>query len=147
MLLSCILLSSCSKDSDPKIIEEELRVYFDAFVYEAAEYGKEIDLASIDIGAYVEDIQTAGTIGQCIKYSDGSKEIVIDERNWDRLDEFEKEYVVFHELGHCLLLRSHNNDVDENGFCESIMQSGEGFCVNHYKASNRSKLLQELFTN
>lgn len=147
MILNCILLTNCAKESGQTFIEPELEFYFDSFVHEAAEYGKEIDLSSLDLSAYVEDIEVNGTIGQCISYSDGSKEVVIDERNWNRLGDLEKEYVVFHELGHCILERSHSNAVDENGICESIMQSGEGLCQNHYSLSNRSDLLEELFSH
>lgn len=145
--LSCILNSSCSKESESKIIETELQSYFDTFVLEASLYNLEIDLSSIDIGAYVKNIETNGTVGQCITYSDGSKDIVIDVNNWDKINDEEKEYIVFHELGHCILERSHINEEDENGFCTSIMQSGEGICLNRYDSANRDQLLEELFTH
>lgn len=147
MALTCLMTWNCSKEAEPKIIEEELQVYFDLFVSEASIHGVEIDLSSLDIGAYVKNIETTGTIGQCISYSDGSNDVVVDARNWERIDEEEKEYVVFHELGHCILKKSHNDMQDDTGVCLSIMQSGEGLCQSNYNLNNRSAMLQELFTN
>lgn len=145
--LNCLMIWSCSKEAESNIIEVELQVYFDTFVSEAATHGVEIDLTLLDIGGYVQNIESAGTIGQCISYSDGSNEVVLDARNWDRIDNQEKEYVVFHELGHCILKRSHNDSQDNSGVCQSIMQSGEGLCQNRYNLDNRPAMLQELFTN
>lgn len=139
------MFGSCSKENEPKIIEEELKVYIDLFIEEAAEREVDIDLSGVNLGAYIENIEENGTLGQCISYADGSKEIVINERNWDRLDDLEKEYVVFHELGHCVLNRSHDNTQDNSGTCQSIMQSGEGQCESTYNENNRSQLLEELF--
>ena len=147
MALTCMMMCSCSKEVEPKIVEAELQVYFDMFVSEASAHGVEIDLTQIDIGGYVQNIETTGTIGQCISYSDGSNEVVVDARNWDRVDQEEKEYVVFHELGHCILKRSHNDSQDNYGVCQSIMQSGEGLCQSRYDLNNRTAMLQELFTN
>ena len=147
LALSCLLMWSCSKDAEPKIIEAELQVHFDAFVTEAASHNIEIDLSTIDLGGYVKNIETDGTMGQCISYTDGSKNVVVDEQIWDRLDALEREYVVFHELGHCILQRSHNDEQDTNGVCESIMQSGDRLCQSNYTITNRSILLNELFTN
>ncbi len=146
LALSCLLMGSCSKDAEPRIVEAELQVYFDAFVSEAAQHQLEIDLSTLDIGGYVQTIETTGTIGQCISYTNGSKDVVVDESNWNRLDALEKEYVIFHELGHCILRRSHNDTENASGVCESIMQSGEGLCRSDYTISNRSNLLKELFT-
>jgi len=56
-----------------------------------------------------------------------------------------KEYLVFHELGHCILGRSHSNDILENGDCKSIMQSGTSNCKGNYNDENREMLLDELF--
>ncbi len=145
LIAICLILGSCSKENETKIIEAELQIYIDLFVSEASDRAIEIDMSEINLGAYIENIEQNGTLGQCISYSDGSKEIVIDERSWERLDDLEKEYVVFHELGHCVLDRSHDNTQDNNGTCQSIMQSGEGQCQSRYNLNNRSQLLEELF--
>jgi len=135
---------SCSQGSENEI-EAELQVYFSSFVEEASTYGMDISLEDIDLGGYIENIEARGTLGQCKSYSNGSKQVVIDEPYWDRVDDLEREYLVFHELGHCLLGRDHDDTKDEDGNCASIMQSGEGGCKSVYNLENRERLLEELF--
>ena len=147
MPFTCVLLlimSNCTEQSNNEI-EAELKIHFDTFVSEAQAKGLNISLDQIDIGAYVENIEKGGTLGQCKSYSDGSKQIVIDQPFWDRASELEREYVVFHELGHCLLGRDHDDTKDASGKCISIMQSGEGGCDGIYNLQNRNSLLNELF--
>jgi len=139
-------LSSCTESHENEI-EAELQLYFNSFIEEASVHGMEISLDEIDIGGYIANIEERGTLGQCKSYSNGSKEIVIDQPYWDRVDEMEREYLVFHELGHCILGREHLDSRDASGICTSIMQSGEGECKSIYDLANREELLEELFDN
>lgn len=141
-----ILVMGCQKE-ESNFIESELLTYFDRFEEVAAERGIQINLADIDISAYINDIENRGTLGTCTSYTDGSQVINVDERYWDRADDLDKEYLVFHELGHCILDRDHDNSKDASGFCNSIMQSGSGDCRSTYSSSNRTQLLDELFAN
>ncbi len=142
--LQVVLISSCS-DQFENEIEAELLVHFDNFIAEASANGVEISLDQIDLGGYIENIETRGTLGQCKSYSDGSKIVTIDQGYWNRSSDIEREYVVFHELGHCVLGRDHSDEKDENGHCLSIMQSGNSGCSGIYNAQNRNSLLNELF--
>jgi len=147
LILPCLFLviaSSCNKENDNEIAAE-LQVYFDNFVEEGTARGMEISLDDVDIGGYIENIEQRGTLGQCKSYSNGSGQVVIDEPYWNRVDETEREYLVFHELGHCLLDREHLDSKDVSGICTSIMQSGEGRCKGIYNLDNRQELLDELF--
>lgn len=149
LALICFILmnlSSCSKEESNEI-EAELQVYFDSFKAEASAHGIEVSFDELDLGGYIENIETRGTLGQCKSYSNGSKKVVVDEPSWNTSSEAEREYLVFHELGHCVLGRSHIDTKDENGICLSIMQSGEGECEGKYDISNRVTLLAELFEN
>ena len=139
-------LGSCQQETDNEI-EVELQLYFDTFVEEAAVQGVEISLDEVDISGYVENIEQRGTLGQCKSYSNGSKEIVIDEPYWNRATDTEREYLVFHELGHCILGREHLDSKNSSGICTSIMQSGDGSCKGIYNGTNREELLEELFGN
>lgn len=140
-----LCLVSCSKD-EAQVIESELQTHFTNFEIEANAHGISIDISSIDINGYIQNIESSGTLGQCKSYSDGSQKVIIDDKYWNRITEKEKEYIVFHELGHCLLNREHNDTKDENGNCKSIMQSGINECTSVYDTSNRSQLLAELFS-
>ena len=46
----------------------------------------------------------------CEIYSDGYRLIRVNAYHWDRMQEFGKEELVYHELGHCVLNRDHVND-------------------------------------
>ena len=139
-----VLFVRCTVENE-NVIHEELEAYFQSFEQEANYYGLEISLDEIDISAYVEHIEERGTLGQCKSYSNGSKEVVIDNFYWSQADDLEREYLVFHELGHCILGREHHDSRDASGICTSIMQSGNGSCRGIYNEENREKLLEELF--
>jgi len=144
LLILVVIFTSCEKEQN-LILEEELTGFFQKFDYEAKTRGYILDINNIDLEAYIDNIETRGILGQCKKYSDGSTEIIVDEPYWNRSNEKEKEYLIFHELGHCVLGRSHNNTKTNNGVCNSIMQSGEGYCIKEYTVTNREALLDELF--
>lgn len=63
--------------------------------------------------------------GVCIKYSTGYKEIQINSIHWENYSLEQKEQLVYHELGHCVLNRKHNDLLMEtNVNCpNSIMKS------------------------
>lgn len=146
VLITNLCLIGCNKDYY-QVIEGELQVHFSNFENEAATYGVDIDISAIDISAYIQNIETLGTLGQCKSYSDGSQQVIVDEQYWNRISDEEREYLVFHELGHCILKREHNDSKDENGSCISIMQSGTNGCKSEYSDENRAQLLKELFIN
>ncbi len=56
-----------------------------------------------------------------------------------------REFVVFHELGHCDLGRDHRDEAFDNGVCVSIMRSGLGDCRDYYHPRTREGYLDELF--
>lgn len=139
-----LLLLSCSNDNN-NLIEQEILGYFNSFESEAFLRGVEIDLDNIDLNAYVENIEKTGVVGQCNSYSDGSKTVVVDEFYWSNASDLDKEYLTYHELGHCVLERDHNDEKDQQGDCKSIMQSGLANCKSNYNTINRDELLDELF--
>jgi len=146
IIASLPLSIGCSKENENEI-ETELMSYIQTFQSEAATHGVVIQLNEIDLDGYIENIEQRGTLGQCKSYSDGSKEIVLDEPYWNRANDLEREYLVFHELGHCILEKDHNDSKDADGHCISIMQSGAGQCDGIYTIETREQLLKELFTN
>jgi hypothetical protein len=49
--------------------------------------------------------------GVCFTYPNGDKEIIIKKSWWDKTSETQKELMIFHELGHCHLGRTHDEQV------------------------------------
>lgn len=46
----------------------------------------------------------------CELYNDGYRLVRVNNYYWERMGEFGKEELVYHELGHCVLNRDHTND-------------------------------------
>lgn len=145
-LVLYLFFISCNKD-DSQVIESELQAHFTNFESEANAHGLDIDISAIGVNGYIQNIETRGTLGQCKSYSDGSQQVIVDEQYWNRISDNEREYLVFHELGHCILEKEHNDEQDENGNCISIMQSGNNGCKSVYNTEYKAQLLNELFAN
>lgn len=153
-LFVCLLFISCQKDKFPygkekdyENVDQELWSFFYQFELEAAKRGVTIDLVELKISGQVENIIDPAYIGLCsYPYSERPGRIVIDELFWQTASQTRKELAVFHELGHCALGRSHNDEVRSFGICESVMRSGQGNCLIDYH-NHRSDYLDELFNN
>lgn len=97
------------------LIDEEILPYYKRF---EETFGREIG----DIPANFVKLAYP-VAGMCYYYADGRKEIHIDLRIWDKYDDIGKEAIVFHELGHCLLMRQHNNNLTNLGRYEDVPES------------------------
>lgn len=61
--------------------------------------------------------------GVCYIYSDGYREVNVDRKSWDSFSSEQREQLIFHELGHCVLNKGHDNSILD-AFCpKSIMRS------------------------
>ena len=104
------------------------------------------DLKELNILGIIENIEEEGVAGHC-KYGDHiDNEVTIDSDFWSRTNNVLREFVVFHELGHCVLLRDHDESVSDDGTCESLMRRGVQDCRDNYNSSTREGYLNELFS-
>lgn len=144
--LLLLLLVSCDDLFDGgEGVDEELQPYIDAFVDEAASRDIAIDFDSIQISAQLMFIRQRGVAGLCRRNQDPTNAIEISSSYWSRATELEREFVVFHELGHCYLGREHTEREHEDGTCFSIMASGTGTCEENYTDQTREEYIDELF--
>lgn len=121
-ILFVAFILSCSDEPRDVVIDPELQPYVDSFLSEASKRGIDIDLQEDGLDIFFEeDISTADYAGIC-RYRLGANEIGIDREVWDRSSEDRKQWLVFHELGHCVLDRSHRNDKFDNGMWKSLMR-------------------------
>lgn len=153
LILTLFIFISCKKEevltetSDPLIdVESALKPYFVRFSNEAKSRGIAVDLSTHPLTGIISDIPTSQVIGQCSYSNDNPYKVTIDKPFWDKASDLGKEFVVFHELGHCVLGRAHDESTDSRGFCLSIMRSGTGTCRDSYNSSTRKTLLDELFS-
>ena len=165
LLLFSLLLSvfflSCQKDEglNPEEItetvnksfpgvEEALWPHFQKFEEEALARGLIIDLVREGITGRIATIDGNGVIGQCNYNSHLSNHVTVDEDFWAEASNNFREFVVFHELGHCSLFRGHLESARAVGrvnVCTSIMRSGTGDCRDNYHSATREEYLDELF--
>lgn len=145
-----LLFIGCTKERNVNLTIEELHVdealapYFERFLAEGTIRGHEIDLVGKRIEGYLEDIDDEDVVGQCAYSETSTRKVRIDLNYWNQATDLEREFVVFHELGHCYLERSHS-DAQDNRTCISIMHSGTSRCRFNYTQGNRSVYLDELF--
>jgi hypothetical protein len=144
-LSGSFIVGSCSKE-DVELQESDpaISAYFDRFESEATARGKNIDLNDQQIVGYFATLEN-NIVGQCAQLESGGKQIRIDPTYWESANDLEKEFLIFHELGHCALGRSHADSKDIDGVCTSIMNSGLGGCRKRYTDAMRAQLLDELF--
>lgn len=82
------------KGIDPEM-EYEVRLF-------ESIYGQKISYPSIIFGD-LSDIR----VGVCTLYSNGNWEIIIDKEYWENTSRESRIGLIFHELGHCILHRGH----------------------------------------
>lgn len=137
---------SCIKEDNVDLfIDSSLQEYFDRFAVEGGLRGFVIDYEALRISGYIRLITTPNVIGECAHNQEKPNEVIIDRTYWLAGNDLEREFLVFHELGHCALNREHLDIADNQGNCISIMTSGTGACTINYTLATRTALLDELF--
>jgi hypothetical protein len=140
--------SSCSKDPVYNV-PDNLQSYVDEFINEAAERGIELTIDDLII-LFEEDLEVNGVTAAGLCQTGGRKHsptIKIDTTslNWT-LNLSTKEQLIFHELGHCVLGRPHNDKRMANGnYGSSMRTSGEQIYGPVYSNFKRDYYLDELF--
>lgn len=106
--LAAIAIGSCKKDA-PAVydVDPAFEDYVQRFITEGAARG--VDINFDDTGLLVEfsDQIVNNASGFC--YVD-QYHVVIDKAEWNALTDDQKDFLMFHELGHCVLDRRHRND-------------------------------------
>lgn len=157
--LLCCTFFACQTDDDtlspdsttPQVVanypgvDQALWTHFAEFEAEALKRDIVIDLRSAQITGRIAEIEETHVAGQCTYNSHQPNAILIDLSFWNQAPHLYREFVVFHELGHCQLFRGHDETVNPDGSCESLMRSGAEECFDNYTAATRTRYLNELF--
>lgn len=123
----------------------DFRPYFLRFEAAAKERGLSYDASLSALETGLENISEEDVVGECYWNSHAPELVNIDLPFWNSASDLDREYVMFHELGHCVLFREHDNSENDQGYCLSIMASGTTDCVSAYWEENRAYYLDELF--
>lgn len=144
--ISFLVLSACEPEIVViPVVDTPLQAYFERFIVEAAVRGLDVTYATSQVDATISDIAEPNVIGQCSWNQTHKHSITLDENYWSKANDLQREFVVFHELGHCVLGLDHVDNSDANGNCTSIMTSGTGDCRVLYTNNNRGRMLDDLF--
>ena len=153
-LFIMLLFLGCSEDDVEEVaepvtfanVDSELIPFFESFQQEAAARGISVDLATANIEGVIEEIDEQHVAGQCSYGGFRNPRLVtVDATFWRRSSSLFKEFIVFHERGHCYLNRGHLETAFSNGVCTSIMRSGTGDCFDNYNFNTREFYIDELF--
>lgn len=148
--LISLLLFSCKKEDNYQV-DARLDPYLQLFLQEAEQRGFHFDVEENGLLLQFADLKKP-TIGLCT-YSDPLL-VQIDRTYWKEVTQYNncedlRQDVVFHELGHGLLNRKHDNSTLSNTEWKSIMCGGEtvrdrSWQVN-FSGKRKKYYLDELF--
>ncbi|TAE60242.1 MAG: hypothetical protein EAZ89_01710, partial [Bacteroidetes bacterium] len=149
LLASLFLLQACKDDEPVKVydVPSIIQPYIDLFEQEAAARGQTLNIDNLKV-EFETDLQGGDAAGLCTFASPNTPtpHIRLDTTsyNWQN-NEYHREILIFHELGHCILNRLHKDDVLPNGNYASIMRStGEQLYGGSLNAFKRDYYLDEL---
>lgn len=106
--------------------------YVQAFEAQAAEHGRPLTVTS-----NIRFVEEQETVGYCSWGIFNKKDITIVRSGWDKMGEYEREMVIFHELGHCELGRKH---------LDNTLMQFPSISLAEY-LGDRADLLTELFAD
>ncbi len=125
------------------MVDDDLAGYLVRFQEEAQLRGIIVDYDKHPVEARLELHEENINLGWCSN-NQGEPKVIFNTLFWSILSDLDKEKLVFHELGHCILKRSHLDTSTSDGRCTSIMHSGQA-CADDYSTATRSGYLDELF--
>ncbi|MFN7611079.1 MAG: hypothetical protein ACK5QX_09130 [bacterium] len=130
-MIIIILLFSCSYQREFKV-DKELKVYVDSFFDLAMNKGLLIQKENLIVTLSAN----IGSLQGLSSKKNGQRIVEINYYNYQNYSSDYIEAIVFHELGHALLNRGHDDSV------ESLMNTS--VCLSCY-SNNKEYLIKELF--
>jgi hypothetical protein len=126
LFLLIVFILSCQKQLiEPTVyqIDKELQPFLTTFTEEARKRGIEIKPENLIMKF---DSSSANLCGKFTKQPSNEQRTIIIKKDflcWKNVPIQNKEALVFHELGHCFLNRTHRDDLLPNGAEASLMNS------------------------
>lgn len=148
LVFALVACSSSEETIDPdgyQGVDRRLWFFFDVFQQEAEARGVSVDLRASGLTGIIGNIDGVNVAGGCNFHGSAPNQIILDATFWNTLSFIQREMIVMHELGHCVLYRDHREAMDVTGRCLSIMRSGLGQCNDGYTEATRTAYLDELF--
>jgi len=137
ILVSLVLLSGCGKAT----IDPTFEPYIQSF--EAAGNVKIEAPIDMHFGSIPPQSANVETDGLC-ESGLGVPKITIDADKWATYSESARTLLVWHELGHCILGRAHNNTIGSNNWPVSVMY-WDAVTSEYNFETNQQPFIDELF--
>jgi hypothetical protein len=127
----------------------EFAKYVESFVTEGEKRGKHIDVSNLTIG-FNNEFMNAHIVGGCLRtraanggLTGGTIRIKAD--IWKEASTEHREELIYHEMGHCVLDREHNDEETFEGRPKSYMHPSLLVSNNNDYESRKTEYLDELF--
>lgn len=118
IIISIIVCSGCGRDAN-NAINEDFYPYVMKFKQYADNKGVDVEIKDLTIRFSPLGPTFCGICEHSTKNE--PKTIEISHSCWDDESDWEREELLFHELGHCLLDKDHNSELREDHTPKSIM--------------------------
>lgn len=128
-------------ENKPLFMDEEFEPYYESFLQEAESYEVPVDF-SFSSTSFVDKLET-GTAGICIS----TKNVIVSRQLWGVLSPVERQVLLYHEWGHCILNRSHNEKTLVGENCPASMMYPTIDKTAHCLYKHRNWYMQELLFN
>lgn len=148
-LIILLLFTSCAQQSSILVSTnptleyaqaEELKPYF-------LQFEADFNLSTKYIQAEMSDTMSMTVAGACFFNGATAPKgdyILVNRKVWNGLEEDTKLFLLYHELGHCLLLKMHEDDGQLDDGCKSTLMYPKlqyGGCFSRHKAYYINKLI------
>jgi hypothetical protein len=149
-LFGC-LPSNSGTTSTSSTIGTQFKSYVDKFISNGKSFNRQLSANHLTI-KFNSSLSGTRTLAQCIlnpSSPSSYQRIEVNPTFWENVNIDSREYVLFHELGHCLLLRDHDDATIETSDGYSINKSimSTYFSTSDDYVNNYSSYLHELFTS
>jgi hypothetical protein len=133
-------ISGCGKQ--PVLQLNQFSPYVEAFEESASQHGQSVKVT--DLIVRFGKMENPYERGICEIAGDETPIITINQEAWEQMSEDEREPLMYHELGHCVLKRKHRADQIGPGVPASLMNpyTIAGWTYGQYK----KHYIDELFT-
>ncbi|MEM1327498.1 MAG: hypothetical protein AAGI23_16170 [Bacteroidota bacterium] len=151
-LLSFFLLACEEEFFTPQVnVDPEFQPYLDTYIAEATKRRVEVPIEEKGLTLVFDDTPS-GANGVCYGVREGitsEHRIHISQSNWKDMSEAYREFLIFHEMGHCYEYRRHTSDTLSNRDWKSMMRGrspiGFGYRSINYTGTRREYYVDELF--
>lgn len=141
-LVALVEFSSCTYDAVILPPPDSIQPFADSFVHQAKIRGLDVAPQLSEVTFLFGNIEKKGTSGNC---NLRTHVVLLDSVLWGKYSPTKREFLVAHELGHCVLGRKHTDNMTPRFECVSIMR-GEVSCWCNFVSPNWKKYYyDELF--